>query len=360
MSVFHPQAIAIAGVLCAAVAVPLRAEGPISVRVQNLFYADDTEYKHNFLPTEPDTNFGTAGRLFLEAKASDKVALRAGVFVNQRFGSDSSFEEVRPVISLIVGSEANHFVLGTLETVRRSDGPGPDLTTPHGLIPPIQREILSFTRNNELGLQWVLNKDSIKNEAWVHWEVAVLPGRREVFNVGTAGRVKVSGPLWIGAQFQEVHQGGELAHIGAVSDSLAWGGGLVLDSKLGWLDRGMAEAYGIKSRDNPDRSVGQVTNGSGLFVRLAGTKGAWRAHGIYWTGTSYTKQEGDPNYFSWHADGLTIGGARDYEELGLTRSAAVIPGVGLEGSFRLHRILSHVDYSFRVLGTVNLGWRLFH
>jgi hypothetical protein len=49
---------------------------------------------------------------------------------------------------------------------------------------------------------------------------------------------------------------------------------------------------------------------------------------------------------------------RDYAEAGLTRAFRPAKGVALAASARLHRTEKHYEYSYRVLGTVALNWRL--
>ena len=331
------------------------AEGPIWVQAQTMFYADNTEFFDAFRTGE--TTFGIHGRAFLSARPSEKVELRLGLFGNQRFGSDKAFESARPVFALVIGGPRRALVLGTLETGRRADGPGPDRTTPHGLLPPIQVETLTFTRPYEAGLQSRVASDRVRNDLWIDWQTLIASGRREVFDTGSAGRVRVAGPFSLGVQLHEVHHGGQLTDVGSVSDSFAWGAGLVLEPKLPSLDHVSAEVFGLRSDHHPVRSRPETKKrGHGVFVRLAAEKRGFRLHGILWRGVAYLKEEGDPLYRSQLEDGTPFEPTRRYEELGLTKLFPVMPGVAFEASARLNWVQGKREYSYRVLATTDLGW----
>src|SRR5262245_15230539 len=119
------------------------------------FYGDNTEFFNPF--REGETIIGAHALVFGEARTSDGLAIRAGVDVNQRFGSSHAFDQVRPVISLVLGGEKSRLILGTIATTRRAYGFGPDLSGPHALLPPLQVETLSFTRPWEAGMQWIVD-----------------------------------------------------------------------------------------------------------------------------------------------------------------------------------------------------------
>src|SRR5687768_13702877 len=88
------------------------------------FYGDNTEFFNPF--RDGETTIGTHALVVGEARTSERLAIRAGVFGNQRFGSHDAFEEVRPVLTLVIGPPRSRLILGTLNTLRRSQGIGPD------------------------------------------------------------------------------------------------------------------------------------------------------------------------------------------------------------------------------------------
>lgn len=324
---------------------------PVDLRIDTLVYADNTEFFNPYRTGE--TIFGVWAKAYFAASLGGVVEVQAGVFVNERFGSGSSFELVRPVISLRIGTRRGRLILGTLETVRRADGIGPDVTTLHGLLPPVQIETLAFTRPYENGAQWILETATVRNDLWLSWQKLNTPEHREVLDAGTAGQIHLFGPLWAGAQLHVVHHGGQLYDVGPVSDSWAFGPGLVASERLGFFDRASADLYLLFSRDDPDRARPEATtNGRGLFLRLAGEKDGWRAHLILWRASDFVKEEGDANYLSRSADGMTYRSTRNYEELGLTKVFRPAAGVTLEPSVRLHRIERDVEYSYRLIAKV--------
>ena len=139
---------------------PATAQDGISIQTHVLFYGDNTEFRNPF--REGETIFGAATRVAVVAVVADRTTLTLGVFGNQRFGSEDSFEQVRPVIALTVRGARSAFTFGAFPPSPHPGGagpstllrPGPDLQGPHGLLPPLQRETLAFDRPYEAGLQW--------------------------------------------------------------------------------------------------------------------------------------------------------------------------------------------------------------
>lgn len=339
----------IAGLLAAA--PPVMAGVPVELKVDTLVYGDNTEFFNPYRTGE--TTFGAWMRLSFSARLAENVAFTVGAYGNERFGSEHSFEEVRPVISLRVGSDRGRLVFGTLETVRRAEGIGPDVTTPHGLLPPVQIETFSFTRPYENGLQWILDTDAVKNDLWLDWQKLNTPEHREELEAGTAGRVRLDGPFWAGLQIHVVHHGGQLYDVGPVTDSFAYGPGLLVAPRIAFFDRASAEAYLLFSKDKRDRQDPQLTtSGHGVFVRLAAEKEGWRGHLILWHASDFVKEEGDLNYLSRSEDGTYYRATRNYAELGLAKSLRPAEGVELEPSFRLHRTDNDLEYSYRLIARI--------
>jgi hypothetical protein len=153
---------------CTLLAIPAMAgQTPdLSFDATLTFYGDNTEFSNPF--REGQTLIGTWARASLDVRTSDTLLLRAGIFGNQRFGSEESFDEVRPVLALEIGGARSRLNLGTLDTVRRVAGAGPDRTGPHDLLPPLQIETLAFERPWEAGMQWLLDTPRITQDTWLH------------------------------------------------------------------------------------------------------------------------------------------------------------------------------------------------
>jgi hypothetical protein len=331
----------------------------ITLGANATFYADNTEFSNPF--REGETLLGTFASVFVDARLSDRLVLRGGVFGNQRFGSDDGFDEVRPVLALIIGNPRSQLILGTLDLYldrgRRVDGSGPDRTGPHGLLPPLQRETLAFERPWEAGLQWLVDGARVRQDAWVHWQRLNTREQREIFDAGLTSRVRLRESLALRTDVHLVHQGGQLSasSAGPVADSVAGAVGVEAGNAVPPLDRVSLEGYALVSRYVPDReTTAGARTGFGTFIRAVVEERGWRAHVILWRGSDFIKAEGDPHYLSLRRDGSHYNGLRDYAEAGLTRTFALARESWLEASARWHRVENDYEYSFRILAHASL------
>jgi hypothetical protein len=340
------------------IALPAAADDfSLDLDASATFYGDNTEFSNPFRTGETLT--GAWAAVFVEGRVSDRLALRGGVFGHQRFGSDSAFDEVRPVIALVIGSRSSRLVLGTLETHRRSGGGGPDRAGPHGLLPPFQRETLAFDRPWEAGVQWLVDTPRVSQDAWVHWQRVARPGQRERFDAGVTSRVRLRRALALRGDAHLVHQGGQVRAAEPVADSVAAGVGVEAAAGVGRLDRLSLEAVAVVSRHAPDRARAEdARTGFGTFIRGAVEEHGWRLHAILWRSDDFIKAEGDAHYQSVLRDGSRYRGLRDYAEAGVTRTFDLGPGSWLEASVRWHRVERDYEYSFRVLAVGRLRARL--
>ena len=196
-----------------------------------------------------------------------------------------------PIVSLRLHSPTQHLTLGTLSTDRADFGR--DRTTPHGLLPPLATETLWFTRAYEAGVQWQVRTPKVAHEVWYNYQKLNTPEHREKFDVGITGRLPISGPATAAYQIHLVHHGGELYENGLVSDSLAYGPGLILRGTVRTLDALSLEVFGLAAHDRPDRAVSsgkRTTSGAALFVRAAAERNGWRGHLIVWRGTDFNHE----------------------------------------------------------------------
>ena len=345
--------VVLAGVLAMSQVGPAAAQDRITVVVDVTFYGDNTEFFNPW--RDGETLLGTEGRLFLDVDLNSRVTLRGGLFGDHRFGDEDNFQIVRPVLALLVKNEASTFTIGSIESGTQAVGRAPNQLGPHGLLPPLQREALAFSRPDEAGLQWTVDSEQLEQDAWINWQRLNTEQERELFDTGVRGRwrVDLSVPAWLSYQFHIVHQGGQLFDSGPVGDSWGGGPGLVVELPAGVFDRQTAEAHGLVSRDVPDRAAtDDAHTGFGLFTRYAAERAGWRAHVIAWRARNFIKREGDENYGSLREDGR-LTGLRHYFEAGLTRTYYPAEEVGLEFSARFHRVDTHHDYSYRILAKVD-------
>ncbi len=334
---------------------PVAAQDRISFVVDMTFYGDNTEFFNPW--REGETLLGAETRLFLDIDLNEHVTVRGGLFGDHRFGDDTNFENVRPVLALHVKNDVTRFIIGSIESGTRQVGLGPDRLGPHGLLPPLQRTSLALSRPDEAGLQLTFDTGRFEQDTWINWQQLNTEENRERFDTGVRGQLAVDLglPAWLSYQFHLVHEGGQLFASGPVGDSWAGGPGLVVELPAGVFDRQTAEVHGLVSRDVPDRTErDDADTGLGLFVRYAAEKAGWRAHAIAWRARDFVKAEGDENYGSRRADDR-LTSLRHYFETGLTRTYYPAQEVGLEFSARVHRIDTYHDYSFRILGKVDFS-----
>lgn len=346
-----------AGLVALAAAAPALAQQPIDLRLNLHFYGDNTEFHNPF--REGETLFGVAGRLATDITIGDRVNVVLGVFVNRRFGSEKGFDAVEPLASLVVRGGASRLVIGSLDAASARVGLGPDREGPHGLLPPLERETLSFERPHEAGLLWTIDAARLRQEMWLNWQRLNTPAHRERFDAGVNGRFPIVRAVAVGYQAHIVHHGGQLFASGPVADSVAAGPGVIIEAPIGALDRASLETYGLVSRWVPDREQpARARHGVGMFIRGAAERAGWRGHLIVWRACDYVKEEGDPNYLSIRRSGARYHGVRDYSEVGLARTFDLARGVRLETSARLHRIERHYEYSYRVVAVADLSFRV--
>jgi hypothetical protein len=342
------------------------AQEGLTLGASVVFYGDNTEFSNPF--REGETIFGAAARVDGRMEISDRVTLTLGVFGNQRFGSGDAFELVRPVLALTVAGARSTFVFGTLPSFfegARPDGrlPGPDRTGPHGLLPPIQRETLAFDRPYEAGLEWTFRGELIEHDSWLQWQRLNTVDHRERLDAGSATRWRLAGPMLLPLEAHIVHEGGQLFASGPVRDSFALASGIAFSRRPGAASGASLgatlELLGLWSRYTADReAVNPTRNGGAFFGRAAAERGGWRAHLIMWRGDDFIKEEGDPNYMSVRRDGTRYRGVRDYAEAGIARTFRIAPTAQLQASFRVHRVESHYEYSYRILAVADVRGRV--
>ncbi len=343
-------------ILLLAVAAPGQAQ-TYAAAADLLFYGDNTEFVNPF--REGETLLGVSGRVYLDITVNDTVKVRGGVFGLGRFGSHEFLEQGEPMIALELSRGTSRFVFGSLETVTtRHDVAGPDRETLHGLLPPLQAETLTFSRGQELGLQWLVNAPRVDHDAWIDWQRLNTTEHRERFDAGYRASVRLA-PEWrLESQWHVVHEGGQQYDIGPVSDSHAIALGLEWSRTIRRVGI-VLDGHGVVTHHVPDRKqLALNEDGLGVFARGAFSHGPWRTHLIVWRGRDTLKEEGDANYLAVRTNGTIFRPLRDYAELGLTRQFHPAPGVDLFAAVRLHLVETHWAYSYRVVGRVTLRRQL--
>ena len=346
---------------------PRDTDSPFRLALESVFYADNTEFMGNPF-REGETLLGVNVRGYLGWSLGDMAEFQLGGFIDTRAGSEKAFELARPIVSLVIGPSDNQFILGTLKGSLNDEDSGPERIGYHNLLPPIQMEVIAFTRGAyENGLQWRFNRARLNHDLWINWQALNTPEHREKFDAGMVSMLHLFGPVSLAGQAHIVHQGGQLYSADQpVGDSFAGGGGILMDfdnsSSLGPWDNIAVELYGIASKHVPNRENkdSQLT-GKGVFFRTTLRTGDWRLHGITWQAWDFIKDEGDPNYGFRFSNGeydpqTGLGGSKKYTEIGLARIFRITEGLEAEASARLHWIDSDLNYSYQIRVLVDLGY----
>jgi hypothetical protein len=333
------------------------AQEQLAIRSDFLFYGDNTEFRNPF--REGETIFGAAVRVAAEIELNDRVVISAGGFANQRFGSEDAFDQVRPVLSLTVRGRRSAFVMGTLPPATSGMPVGPDRGGPHGLLPALQRETLSFDRPYEAGLAWTFDGTKLQQHFWLEWQRLNTSEHRERFDGGMRAAYRLADLVTIPLQFHVVHEGGQLHASGAVADSSAIATGVILSGNVARVYAATVELVALASRYVPDRSLPTLNRaGVAFFGRAAAERAGWRGHVIFWRGRDFIKDEGDPNYLSLARRDEYYHGTRDYAEAGLTRRFTLARTAVLDVSGRLHRVEGRYEYSYRILSVLSALWKI--
>lgn len=348
-----------AALCCAAplIASPAFAQHDVALRTDALFYGDNTEFHNPF--RDGETLFGVAARAAVEAALNERVSIAAGISVNQRFGSDEAFEQVRPVLSLTLRGRRSTFVLGTLPFQSVAGPVGPDNGGPHRLLPPVQRESLSYQRPYEAGLAWTFSGSRLDHHFWLAWQRLNTTRHRERLDGGVRTSIGINRVISIPVQLHVVHEGGQLYAAGPVRDSSAAAAGVRASGLVAGNYRSSLEMLALGSRHVPDRaSPDRSRDGVGFFGRASAERNGWRGHVIVWRGRNFIKDEGDANYLSVNMQGERYRGTRDYAEAGLTRRFTLAPSAVLDVAGRLHHVEGRYEYSFRISSVLSAVWRL--
>jgi hypothetical protein len=329
-------------------------EARVTLRGDFLFYGDNTEFRNPF--REGETIFGSAVRLYGVARVNDQVDVSFGFVGATDFGGSDAFRVARPLMRLTVRGARSSFSFGTFVTPWRARMSGaPDRSGPHGLLPALQVETLTFTRPAEAGLQWTFAGRRLQHDMWIDWQRLNTAEHRERFDAGAAGTIALARGLSLPFQLHVVHEGGQLFASGAVRDSAAAAVGIRLAGRAGIFETAALEACGLASHDVPDRERPDATrNGAAFLGRASLERAGWIGHVLFWRGDDFVKDEGDPNYQSIRRDGTRYRGIRDYAEAGVTRAFRLDEHVSIAVSGRLHRVENHYEYSYRIVGAAAL------
>ncbi len=316
------------------------------------FYGDNTEFFTPFRVGE--TLLGAQVESMLRFKTSKRTAVIAGVFGDQRSGSDEFLGTVKPILAFRYRTDHSLGVAGTLHTEER-----------HGLLEPLAVTTLEITRPVEYGLQWIERRGDVEAEVFINWQVLNTSASREIFDYGLLLRVRPWPFLSLEYQGRGIHRGGQLFSAGQpVANNYAGGPGVRLTGELTRVGRGGLALFRLWSNGIFDDAVpsGRPDRGRGTYLRafVEPTPFGGEFFTILWWGRDFVSEEGDNNYNSVGADPTFFRSKRRYTEIGYLRRMTIDKRVQVRVEARLHRIdddesvaISGTDweYSYRIMIT---------
>lgn len=307
------------------------------------FYGDNTEFTGPYRKGE--TLLGAYFKTFLEVNTGTKTQFYAGVFGDYRSGGDK-FLDVKPILSFRYHTDTSLGILGALQTVDR-----------HGYLEPLEVTTLDFTRPIEYGVQWIENRPRFHADVYLNWQHLNTSESREIFDYGGVLREEATSFASLEAQVHGLHHGGQLFHVGPVTNNVVWGVGLRLHRDLPLAGASNLAVFSLQSKGKPDPSIDTPTiRGHGTYVRASiAPAGIVEAFFVWWRGTDFVTNEGDHNYGSPGLDGY-YRARRYYQELGLVRRHEIERGIDLDAEVHLQRVDGKIQYSYRLL--VRVPFRL--
>ena len=327
-------------------------------RTRATFYGDNTEFFTPFRTGE--TILGAQFSTFLDIVPTEHTRIHAGVFGDLRYGDDEFLDPVKPILSFRYETPSTLGVLGTLETENR-----------HGYLEPLEVTTLEFTRPIEYGAQLIQRHTYWDMDLFLDWQGLNTPSSREIFNYGLVLHGLPASFLTLEFQFHGLHHGGQLFAAGVpVTNNTNSAIGARLHRRLGVLGASSLSAYYLSSRGHIDPAFSDTLpdRGHGTYLRASIEPAAHlEVFGLYWMGTNYHTDEGDPNYNSAGVSDSVYRSRRRYFELGVVKRARIDDRVELDAEFRLHRtdedesealFDSKWEYSYRLIVRVPLDFTL--
>ncbi|QIL75889.1 hypothetical protein [Hymenobacter sp. HDW8] len=166
-------------------------EGQLRVAVQGFLFTKDNEYFNKI--DEGRTYYGTQLAPRLVYFPSANIRLEAGIFLYKDYGT-SRLRQVRPVFTAKYQNGPHSFLFGNIEGHLQ-----------HDYIEPLFDFERVMTNRLEEGMQYKLQTDRVKLDAWVDWQ-------RQQYRF---------------SNFQEQVAGGLTSEVTAYQDSAGWRLGVV-------------------------------------------------------------------------------------------------------------------------------------
>lgn len=274
--------------------VEMSDSGAIKFGVDISGYFWNNEYTTNITPGY--TLFGYQFKPYFSYYPTKNLRLDLGGNFMKDFG-DSSFSDIRPVLTLKYQKNHFSFLFGTIEGAAT-----------HRLIEPLYYLQNVVSKRIEDGLQFKWENERLFFDVWLEWVNMIYFGddEREEFNLGISFNYQVyfSPHLRIEIPFQFLanHKGGEIDTNDLPAETLynaALGFGLVIPfPHLNWLEHIRTDNYFVDYFTTETPAQLPYEKGDGLFLNLS-TQFSWFNLTLsYWQGDSFIAPQGTPIYQS--------------------------------------------------------------
>lgn len=266
-------------------------------------YFWNNEYATDIAPGY--TLFGYQFKPYVSYYPSNRFRIDAGGFFMKDFG-DSSFTDIRPVLTLKYKKNNFSFLFGTLEGAAS-----------HRLIEPLYYLQRVISRRLEDGFQFKWLTDRLFLDIWLDWENMIRFGddENEAFNAGFSFAYQIFKSrivrIEIPFQFLAHHTGGQIDANNLPAETQynsGMGLGLLFPFHgISWLNHIKTENYFVDYFTSETPQVLPYGQGYGIFLNASGSFKWFDLMISYWYGNQFIAHQGTPIYQSVSMDFIQSG-----------------------------------------------------
>ncbi|RIJ37090.1 hypothetical protein D1627_13465 [Pontibacter oryzae] len=294
--------------------MPLKEENAneIRINVQALGFMKNNEYFNKI--ADGYTLFGYQLQPSVSYQPSKDVIIQAGVLLWKDFGT-AGYEDITPTFTIKVKKQQWELLFGTLEG-----------NLNHGYIEPLYDFERLVTNRLEHGVQYKVNINSLKLDAWVDWANMLYRGEndQEQINGGAALAILLlqrqgeqhpadSLRVTLPVQFTAQHKGGQIDASELPLTTLANAAiGVEVEKKYDrmFLHRLYTKNYLVSYKDFSNEKQLAFRQGHGVYVNIGADTKYQDVMLSYWRGKGYVTELGGKLYQS----GSTTFKYPDYQE----------------------------------------------
>jgi hypothetical protein len=274
-------------------------------------YFWNNEYSSEIAPGY--TLFGYQFRPYLSYYPAKSLRLDVGGFFMKDFG-DSSFADIRPLLTIKYQKRNFSFLFGSLEGAAT-----------HRLIEPLYYLQHIINRRIEDGVQFKWVSDRLFLDVWLEWVNMIRFGddEQEEFNMGISFNYRVyeseNFNIEIPFQFLANHRGGQIDVNDLPAETIfnaAFGFSLIFPVRdVSWFKSIRSDNYFVDFFTTEKPVQLPYDQGQGLFLHLTGQFKWFDLAFSYWKGDKFFAPQGTPIYQSVSMDFSNNGYTEEKREL---------------------------------------------